>query len=222
MCSPTLAIGAALAMGGTALKANAISHAGRRQFQADQAAQQHQSQFQSQVNSVVNSEVNQYRPQQRIAAQQNRTSQEVARMQGILASAKAAGQERIGGNVNGAVSNAYTTLKAKALADQGSRATQLAMLLGKVRSPNLFRADEAVIRANTQQKINTIGNFAHGTAGADAIGINGAGYINPFVTGAADLMTAIGSAGITSGISGGTGAKVRAGNSAGNSLFRFT
>lgn len=194
-------IGALVAMvAGAGMQYKASNDAAKRQAAETRAALARQAELQKQAEAKALGQAKEFNTNDRAAAQ-DQIAQELT--QEFIKPVESAQQINAAqSTTQGAVSNDYTTAKAKSNAETMKAAEFVARLLGKTTAAGRLRNNEAIRMADTASGIDRLGNFSRGQAGADQIAIHAAGRPDAGMQLAGGLLSAAGAAGLSGAFSG--------------------
>lgn len=193
-----LEIAALVAMiAGTGLQYKANTDAQKRRTQETLASMARQDDLNRKAEKTAIDASQEYQSDKRTVAQDQIAEQLT---EGYIAPVKSANEINASQTTTqGAVSNDYTTAKAKSEVELMKNAEALARLFGKVGSANNLRQNEAIRMGDTAATVGKFGNFAQGQAGADRIAIDNAGTPSAGMQLAGGLLSAAGAYGLASG-----------------------
>lgn len=193
----------ALAAAGQAIQFLSQQSAQKDQEQAAIRAAQRQSEAQQRARDVVNRIVADQTPERRQPQLEQIQKDETQRIQGTIDRVREAGPGNLNTRVEGNVSPDFLAAKARETKTQLENSATLARILGKVRAPQLLRAEDAFSQARAGTELGTNANFARGNANTDALRIQEAGRVDPIAQLFGSALAAAGVAGV--GGSAGTG-----------------
>lgn len=185
---------------GAGMQYKASNDAAKRQAAETRAALARQAELQKQAEAKAMGQAKEFNTNDRAAAQ-DQIAQELT--QEFIKPVESAQQINAAqSTTQGAVSNDYTTAKAKSNAETMKAAEFVARLLGKTTAAGRLRNNEAIRMADTAAGIDRLGNFSRGQAGADQIAIQAAGRPDAGMQLAGGLLSAAGSAGMSGAFNG--------------------
>lgn len=181
-------------VGGAVMQQQAQEQAARRQQREIQASLERQRAFQREAEQAAMSKAMEFAPQDRQEKQQQIEQQITTQMMEPVRQFAAANEAP---PVQGDVSDAYLTARAKSQAEQMKAAEALARIFGKTQGAQQLRQNEAIGMLGTGAAIDRLRSFSQGTHAADQIGINAAGVPDGGQVLAGTIMQGLGSVGLS-------------------------
>lgn len=206
MCVITPAVLASMAamVGGAVIQGRAQSKAAKRQKAAITEGMRRQSKVLDDKRALTLDNLEQYRPEQRMIAQEAAATEAEEGLVGELIRAKDAGISIP--ESNGDVSNQYKTNLARAAVDEMDRASVMASLMSRFRAPTDMRFEEGIDNANFASQQGGLDARGRSMAATDDFLIQQAGKPDPRKMMLGSLMQSIGSAYMGGTITKGLGA----------------
>lgn len=193
-----ISIAALVAMiAGAGMQYKASTDAAKRAQDEALRGMMRQDEYQRQAEKKALGQAQEFNTDDR-AAEQAQIEQQLT--QEYIAPAKSATEINSSATTTqGAVSNDYTTAKARSQAEVLKNAESLARLLGKTGAANKLRSNEALRMSDTAAGIDRLGNFSRGMGAVDQYATQQAGRPDAGLMLAGGVLSAAGGYGLASG-----------------------